>query len=131
MKIAIISDVHSNIEALQACVARTQLAGVEQYVCLGDVIGYGPDSAATLDLVLALPNIVMVRGNHEEALLLLRTLDAAGILYARWSDWGGSWCKRGLIFSENPENQLFVNSELPVDLRKEGVYSSYTLYSIF
>ena len=68
MKIAIISDVHSNIEALQACVSKAEALGVEQYVCLGDVIGYGPDPAATLELVQALPNIVMVRGNHEEAL---------------------------------------------------------------
>ena len=69
MKIAIISDVHSNLEALQACIARAQTAGVEQYVCLGDAIGYGPDPAASLERLMALPNFVMIRGNHEEALL--------------------------------------------------------------
>lgn len=68
MKIAIISDLHSNIEALQACLNKAQALKVEQYVCLGDIIGYGPDPAATLDMVMGLPNVVVVRGNHEEAL---------------------------------------------------------------
>lgn len=68
MKIAIISDLHSNIEALQACLSKAQALNVEQYVCLGDMIGYGPDPATTLDMVMSLPNVKVIRGNHEEAL---------------------------------------------------------------
>lgn len=68
MKIAIISDLHSNIEALQACLTKARAMNVEQYVCLGDIVGYGPDPVATLDTVMALPNVVVIRGNHEEAL---------------------------------------------------------------
>ncbi|MDH5445423.1 MAG: metallophosphatase family protein [Gammaproteobacteria bacterium] len=68
MKIAIISDLHSNIEALQACLARAQGQNVEKYICLGDIIGYGPDPAEVLDIVMSLPNVEVVKGNHEEAL---------------------------------------------------------------
>ena len=68
MKIAIISDLHSNIEALQACLSKARALNVEQYVCLGDIIGYGPNPAETLQLVRSLPNVVVIRGNHEEAL---------------------------------------------------------------
>lgn len=68
MKIAIISDLHSNIEALQACLDKASALNIEQYVCLGDIIGYGPDPAATVDTVMSLPNVVVIRGNHEEAL---------------------------------------------------------------
>lgn len=68
MKIAIISDLHSNMEALQACLNKARALQVEQYVCLGDIVGYGPDPAATLDIVMSLPNVVVIRGNHEEAL---------------------------------------------------------------
>jgi len=68
MKIAIISDLHSNIEALQACLDKARALNVEQYVCLGDIVGYGPDPAAILELVTSLPNVVVIRGNHEEAL---------------------------------------------------------------
>lgn len=68
MKVAIISDLHSNLEALQACLAKAAALDVTQYVCLGDMVGYGPDPAATLDTVMALPGVVVIRGNHEEAL---------------------------------------------------------------
>lgn len=68
MKIAIISDLHSNIEALQACLNRANALQVSQYVCLGDIIGYGPDPSATVAQVMSLPNAVVIRGNHEEAL---------------------------------------------------------------
>jgi len=68
MKIAIISDLHSNIEALQACLDRAQSLNVEQYVCLGDIVGYGPDPATTLEMLRTLPDVVVIRGNHEEAL---------------------------------------------------------------
>lgn len=68
MKIAIISDLHSNIEALQACLNRAQALKVEKYVCLGDIIGYGPNPAEVLDIVMGLPNVIIIRGNHEEAL---------------------------------------------------------------
>ena len=68
MKIALISDLHSNLEALQACLIKAKALNVEQYVCLGDMIGYGPDPVATLDIVMSLPNVVVIRGNHEEAL---------------------------------------------------------------
>ena len=68
MKIAIISDLHSNIEALQACLTKAHAMNVKQYVCLGDIVGYGPDPIATLELVMTLPNVVVIRGNHEEAL---------------------------------------------------------------
>ncbi len=68
MKIAVISDIHSNLEALLACVGKAESVGVEQYICLGDAVGYGPDPVATLELLRALPNFVMVKGNHEDAL---------------------------------------------------------------
>lgn len=68
MKIAIISDLHSNIEALQACLSKAGALHVEQYVCLGDIIGYGPNPAETLEMVRSLPKVVVIRGNHEEAL---------------------------------------------------------------
>ena len=69
MKIAILSDIHSNLEALQACYRKASAAGVDQYICLGDIIGYGADPVATLEMVMSLPGLVAVRGNHDEAAL--------------------------------------------------------------
>ena len=66
MKIAIISDLHSNLEALSACRARALALGAERFVCLGDCVGYGADPAATLDLLRSLPGLVTVLGNNDE-----------------------------------------------------------------
>lgn len=66
MKIAVISDIHSNLEALSACCRVAEDEGAEKFVCLGDCVGYGPDPVAVLDMLQALPNFVCVLGNHDE-----------------------------------------------------------------
>ncbi|HKL02008.1 MAG TPA: metallophosphoesterase family protein [Desulfotignum sp.] len=66
MKIAILSDVHGNLEALQTVLAKIHTLGLDEVVCLGDNIGYGPDPQAVMDL-LAAHNIASVLGNHEMA----------------------------------------------------------------
>lgn len=68
MKLAIFSDIHSNLEALEACHKRALQLGAEGFVCLGDVTGYGADPAATVDRLMSIDNLIAVRGNHEEAL---------------------------------------------------------------
>jgi len=70
MKIAILSDIHSNFEALSACRERALAHRVGQFVCLGDSVGYGADPAATLDLLLSLPGLVAVLGNHDEHVIV-------------------------------------------------------------
>ncbi|MCA2305806.1 metallophosphoesterase family protein [Mycobacterium intracellulare] len=64
MRIAVFSDVHGNLVALQQFVAAT--AGrADAYLCLGDVVNYGPWNDECIDLVLSLPGIRVVEGNHE------------------------------------------------------------------
>jgi predicted phosphodiesterase len=70
MKIAILSDIHSNLEALTACRDRALTHGVERFVCLGDCVGYGPDPAATMDLLMSLPGLIAVLGNHDEHVIV-------------------------------------------------------------
>ena len=65
--IALISDIHSNIEALSAVFEDMEGFEVEQTYCLGDVVGYGPDPRETLDMVKDSAFILL--GNHEEGLL--------------------------------------------------------------
>lgn len=68
MKVALLSDIHANLEALQAVLADAEQQGAEEYAGLGDVIGFNGDPAACVELVMPLFNVA-VRGNHEEALL--------------------------------------------------------------
>lgn len=71
MKIAVLSDIHSNLEALQACLAHARWQGAEQYVFLGDLLGYGADPQACLDIITTRVNAgaLAVLGNHDEAVL--------------------------------------------------------------
>ena len=64
MIVAIISDIHGNLPALEQCLRHTRPLA-DSYVCLGDVVNYGPWSDECLDLVLSLPGIVLLEGNHE------------------------------------------------------------------
>ncbi len=47
---AILSDIHGNIEALNAVLADVHSRGIEEIVCLGDVIGYGPNPKECLEI---------------------------------------------------------------------------------
>jgi diadenosine tetraphosphatase ApaH/serine/threonine PP2A family protein phosphatase len=66
--IAVLSDVHANLEALRAVLADLARRGATAVYCLGDVVGYGPDPRACLDLAMAWR--VVLLGNHDEAALL-------------------------------------------------------------
>ena len=68
MTTALISDIHGNWEALTSVLADIDRRGIERVVCLGDVVGYGPEPARCLDLVRARCAHVLM-GNHEDALL--------------------------------------------------------------
>ena len=64
---AIISDLHSNIAAVSAVLEDIRSKGITEIVCLGDIIGYGPDPEDVVDLAQGWK--MCLQGNHEEALL--------------------------------------------------------------
>jgi diadenosine tetraphosphatase ApaH/serine/threonine PP2A family protein phosphatase len=65
--IAIISDIHSNLEALEAVLEDIRKREVEKIYCLGDIVGYGPNPRECIDLMKACSVVLM--GNHDEAVL--------------------------------------------------------------
>jgi diadenosine tetraphosphatase ApaH/serine/threonine PP2A family protein phosphatase len=64
---AIISDIHSNLEALQAVLADIAKQPVQEIYCLGDVVGYGPNPRECVDLVMKCK--VVLLGNHDQGAL--------------------------------------------------------------
>jgi len=68
--IALLSDVHGNLEALSACLKHASEAGADRYAFLGDLVGYGADPQAVVDTVAryAAQGAVVVKGNHDEAI---------------------------------------------------------------
>jgi diadenosine tetraphosphatase ApaH/serine/threonine PP2A family protein phosphatase len=64
---AIISDIHGNLEALNAVLADIARHPVEATYCLGDVVGYGPNPRECFDLIMRCRLVLL--GNHEDAAL--------------------------------------------------------------
>ena len=65
---AVISDLHSNIEALTKVMEDIESIGVTDIVCLGDIVGYGPNPLECVDLVMQKCRYSL-KGNHDEALV--------------------------------------------------------------
>ena len=61
---ALISDIHANLEALTAVLAHIRDQGIEEIVCLGDIIGYGADPVACLDLVMDTCSFTILGTRH-------------------------------------------------------------------
>jgi diadenosine tetraphosphatase ApaH/serine/threonine PP2A family protein phosphatase len=71
MLVAILSDLHANLQALEACLKHARGLGVQGHAFLGDLVGYGGDPGAVLDRVreLAAQGAPVVLGNHDVGVL--------------------------------------------------------------
>jgi len=67
-RLAIISDIHANLEALEAVLADIDARGASEILCLGDIVGYGIDAEACVDLVTKRCSLCLC-GNHDWALV--------------------------------------------------------------
>jgi predicted phosphodiesterase len=67
MRLAVISDIHGNLPALEAVVHEIREA--DAVFCLGDVVNYGPWNDECLELLYSLPQMRLVEGNHEALFL--------------------------------------------------------------
>jgi len=74
MRFALISDIHANLEALETVLKDIALRRVDKIHCLGDVVGYGCDPIACLELIQKECDIKLI-GNHEYAVLDLITCE--------------------------------------------------------
>jgi len=65
--LALLADIHGNLEALQACLEHARSGGATRYAFLGDLVGYGADPAAVVQMVrrYAAEGAVVVQGNHD------------------------------------------------------------------
>ncbi len=69
MRRALISDIHANLEGLQAVLEDIRVQHVDQIYCLGDIIGYGPNPCECLDLVIENCSLTIL-GNHDQAAMI-------------------------------------------------------------
>lgn len=86
MRLALISDVHANLEALRATLADIRAIGAERIVCLGDIVGYNADPGACI-AVLREAGVACVAGNHDRAVAGLRGTEGFSEGAARAVGW--------------------------------------------
>ena len=69
MQIALLSDIHANLEALNACTTHARERGATRFAFLGDLVGYGADASAVVEIVArqVAEGALAVKGNHDEA----------------------------------------------------------------
>lgn len=110
MLTAILADIHGNLEALQAVWADLREFAADRIVCLGDMIGYGPDPDAVLCAVRG-RGAACCMGNHEH-----------GVAFRRRRSWFNPTARKGLTQTErllSEKNRKFI-AELPLCLLVEG-----------
>ncbi len=66
MRYAIISDIHSNIEAFKTVINKCIEEKVDSYICAGDIVGYNASPTECIELIQSLNTNIIVRGNHDE-----------------------------------------------------------------
>jgi diadenosine tetraphosphatase ApaH/serine/threonine PP2A family protein phosphatase len=74
MRIALISDIHANIEALSQALDAIEKKKVDEIICLGDLVGYGASPNECVDLVRRSTSHILL-GNHDQAAVDLRVAD--------------------------------------------------------
>jgi len=67
MKYAVISDIHSNFEALQVALDDIQKEKVDKILCCGDIVGYGPNPEECIEALRNIQGIEITMGNHDAA----------------------------------------------------------------
>ena len=82
---AVLSDIHGNMEALEAVLEDINSKGIKEIVCLGDIIGYGPDARECLQRTKDVDTLIM--GNHEHAVLHPETAEQFNLRARRAIDW--------------------------------------------
>jgi predicted phosphodiesterase len=107
MRLAIFSDVHGNLEGLQAFLERVHRQNVDRFCCLGDLVGYGPNPNECVDLIRSLGRTVVTLGNHDWAALDVQNrgagLNPMALEALRWTN-------RQL----GPEQRLYLERLKPI-----------------
>ena len=83
-RLLVLSDIHANLEALEAVLADVDRAAYDSLLVLGDLVGYGADPGAVIDRIVALAPLAIIRGNHDKVCAGLEPADTFNEL-ARWS----------------------------------------------
>src|SRR2546423_14135827 len=114
MKVAVISDIHANRQAFEATLEAVAASDAAELWCLGDLVGYGADPDACVDLARQHAAICLA-GNHDMGVrgdLPLEQFSRGAALAAQWTQ-----------ETIKPETREYLNALQPVNLEEKiGLY---------
>jgi predicted phosphodiesterase len=87
MRYLVLTDIHSNLEAIEACLGDAASRGYDRMIVLGDLVGYCADPNAVVELVQAAEPIAIVRGNHDKVACGLEQPDGFNAVAKRAAEW--------------------------------------------
>ncbi len=114
--IAIVSDIHGNLEALTAALADVRSLGIREVVCLGDIVGYGPNPLECLRLTPEFK--VVLKGNHDAAAV------SGEHRFSHVADKAMTWTRSALADGCDPDVMDFMR-ELPETRVREGLFFAH------
>jgi diadenosine tetraphosphatase ApaH/serine/threonine PP2A family protein phosphatase len=88
MRYLVLTDIHANLEALDACLVDARARGYDRLLVLGDLVGYGADPNAVIERIMQLHPHAIVRGNHDKVACGLEAADGFNTVArnaARWT----------------------------------------------
>ncbi len=100
MRYLILTDIHANLQALEAVLESAPPSEYDELLCLGDLVGYGGDPNGTVDRIRALKPKAIVRGNHDKVSMGLK--EAANFNYVARE--AAEWTLDALT----PENRAYL-----------------------
>lgn len=112
MRYGIISDIHSNLEALEAVLEDAQRQNIDSFICLGDIVGYGANPNECIQRVQQLTEQVVV-GNHDHAAVGLTDISYFNVHAKRAVEWTAK------VLS--PENSYYL-SKLPFTIQAGNLF---------
>lgn len=116
MRYGIISDIHSNLEALKRVLDQLKDESIDRYICLGDIVGYAANPNECADMVREVTDLV-IAGNHDYAAIGLTDISFFNPVAAQAAIWTGKALSpdntnylKNLRLSFALEDLLFVHS---------------------
>ncbi|MFC2173347.1 metallophosphoesterase family protein [Acidobacteriota bacterium] len=87
MKYLILSDIHSNLEALEATLAHAGRIGFDKVALLGDLVGYGASPNEAVEIVRSFDAVWEIRGNHDKVVSLIDNGEQFNIMARSSCEW--------------------------------------------
>jgi predicted phosphodiesterase len=87
MRYLVLTDIHANLEALDACLADARARTFDHVLVLGDLIGYGADPNAVIERIRELNPVALVRGNHDKVSSGLESADGFNAIARAAAHW--------------------------------------------